>query len=187
MSQRLKRAKCRDCGIPIYPACPSTQRHYTGRCKRCDYQHRSPFRLNEKRCSGCKQWKPLKSYHAKTGRPANSMCIPCENAWWVAYRAKNRLRVRVNQRKWERKNAKGISTKKMRRYRTEPEYRERVLARQKVYLAVKSGRLERGPCSMCGTSKKVHGHHKDHSMPLDVVWLCMDCHLKEHGACVSSP
>lgn len=32
-------------------------------------------------------------------------------------------------------------------------------------------------CSRCDTAKGViQGHHKDHSKPLDVEWLCSTCH-----------
>src|SRR5258707_11637000 len=45
----------------------------------------------------------------------------------------------------------------------------------RVYKAVKSGKLERKPCVVCG-SRPTHAHHFDYSRPLDVIWLCPKCH-----------
>jgi hypothetical protein len=35
-------------------------------------------------------------------------------------------------------------------------------------------------CSRCGKVGRVHGHHKDYTKPLEVVWLCPVCHKQEH-------
>lgn len=35
-------------------------------------------------------------------------------------------------------------------------------------------------CQKCGKFATVDGHHEDYSKPLDVIWLCRDCHKKEH-------
>jgi hypothetical protein len=39
-------------------------------------------------------------------------------------------------------------------------------------------------CSSCGkknkSGRKMDGHHKDYSRPLDVEWLCISCHQKLH-------
>lgn len=40
-------------------------------------------------------------------------------------------------------------------------------------------------CSMCGSNNVDHGHHWDHSKPLDVVWCCNQCHQDIHNDCVS--
>lgn len=47
--------------------------------------------------------------------------------------------------------------------------------------ALKGGKLERKPCSWCGGAK-VHAHHSDYSKPLEVTWLCVDCHAALHVA-----
>lgn len=53
---------------------------------------------------------------------------------------------------------------------------------QIVYRAVRDGLLERSRlCFYCGVlSKRTFGHHQDYSKSLDVLWLCMKCHIKVH-------
>ena len=46
--------------------------------------------------------------------------------------------------------------------------------------AVDAGKIKRGPCEVCGTTVGVHGHHDDYSKPLEVRWLCKDCHREYH-------
>src|SRR5689334_21244794 len=53
-------------------------------------------------------------------------------------------------------------------------------ARRAVRYAVKTGRLTRGPCEVCG-EPLVHGHHQDYSKPLAVQWLCGAHHRAAHG------
>lgn len=56
---------------------------------------------------------------------------------------------------------------------------ERYRAQNVVHRAVKSGKLIRGPCVVCGALNG-DGHHEDYSKPLDVVWLCRACHNRHH-------
>ena len=38
-------------------------------------------------------------------------------------------------------------------------------------------------CSKCGkkeVSRKIHAHHHDYTKPVDVTWLCAQCHKDEH-------
>lgn len=57
---------------------------------------------------------------------------------------------------------------------------EKDAARAAVSRAVKSGLLKREPCEVCG-NEKAQAHHKDHSKPLDVQWLCFKHHRQIHG------
>ena len=49
----------------------------------------------------------------------------------------------------------------------------------KVYHAIKSGKLVPLPCENCG-EPKAQAHHDDYREPLKVRWLCKKCHTKWH-------
>ena len=50
--------------------------------------------------------------------------------------------------------------------------------------AVRSGLIEKpNSCSRCGkieVSRRIHAHHHDYTKPVDVTWLCTQCHKDEH-------
>jgi len=48
-----------------------------------------------------------------------------------------------------------------------------------VRRAIKTGRLTRQPCEMCGATS-TQAHHDDYSKPLDVRWLCVKHHNEVH-------
>jgi hypothetical protein len=54
-------------------------------------------------------------------------------------------------------------------------------ARSTANNSLKTGKIEKiHDCIICGK----HGtqmHHPDYSQPLDVVWLCKECHDNVHG------
>ncbi len=52
-------------------------------------------------------------------------------------------------------------------------------ARQKTYRAVKSGKIKRLPCAICGNTT-TEMHHPDYNKPFLVVHLCKPCHSKLH-------
>lgn len=64
-----------------------------------------------------------------------------------------------------------------RKYRRENPDKNR--AHSAVNFAIKSGRLQKLPCAVCG-SDNTHGHHDDYSKPLDVLWLCPKHHFERH-------
>lgn len=48
-----------------------------------------------------------------------------------------------------------------------------------VYL--NRGKILKEDCCKCNSSTDVEAHHHDYTKPLDVIWLCRLCHLKEHS------
>lgn len=57
---------------------------------------------------------------------------------------------------------------------------EKYRARIACSNAIRAGKLKRGKCAVCGTSK-THAHHADYSKPLEVTWLCPLHHRSVHG------
>jgi hypothetical protein len=54
-------------------------------------------------------------------------------------------------------------------------------ARNFVNNALKNGFLIKPQhCEKCLLGKKLHGHHCDYNKPLDVMWLCTQCHADWH-------
>lgn len=53
-------------------------------------------------------------------------------------------------------------------------------ARRAVRNALRSGRLTKRPCWICGDDRS-EAHHPDYSRPLDVEWLCRKHHRAAHS------
>lgn len=58
------------------------------------------------------------------------------------------------------------------------EHPERVAAHRAVEKAIRNGELIRpDQCFECNTKCRPDGAHTDYSKPLDVIWLCRQCHM----------
>ena len=57
--------------------------------------------------------------------------------------------------------------------------KDRQRVRDAVRYALKTGKLVKTACQVCGKDE-VDGHHPDYSRPLDVVWLCKEHHSQVH-------
>jgi hypothetical protein len=138
-----------------------------------------------KRCSSCKQEKDQSEFYtdkkAKDG--LKSQCKKCHSLCSV--RTRDIDKHRESNKNWMRRS----------KYYTREEVRERELLRCRVKnrswhakarnlanRAVDLGFLVRPDvCSVCGAEGvKTHAHHDDYSKPLDVRWVCIDCHGKLH-------
>ncbi len=61
---------------------------------------------------------------------------------------------------------------------------EKNKARWDLKNAVRAGKvIKPDNCSVCHEvviPARLHGHHPDHTKPLEVIWLCNVCHGREH-------
>ena len=57
---------------------------------------------------------------------------------------------------------------------------QKQVARKMVADAIRTKRLVRGACEVCGI-EKAQAHHPDYSKPLDIQWLCRRHHGEAHG------
>lgn len=62
-----------------------------------------------------------------------------------------------------------------------PEARKRANARSYAHVYLKRGKLQRQPCAVCG-EMEAQMHHPDYDKPLEVIWMCVDCHMDHHIA-----
>lgn len=60
----------------------------------------------------------------------------------------------------------------------EQKIKDRARSYANVYL--KRGKIEKKPCSVCGSDRS-EMHHDDYSKPLNITWLCRICHENNHA------
>lgn len=94
----------------------------------------------------------------------------------------------TERRAWKRRKdpLKQYATNRRARRRHVAANPEKAAARKTVQRALRSGRLERGACFVCGRvhgdplrdggTVKIEGHHDDYTRPLDVRWVCTEHH-----------
>lgn len=98
----------------------------------------------------------------KTPIEKSGYCSPCRREYQREYGLAHPGYFTRNKQAWLEKN------------------RDRALARERYRYALRSGKIVRQPCEVCGC-EKVEGHHDDYSKPLEVRWLCTKHHLDVHG------
>jgi hypothetical protein len=152
--------------------------------------------MTAKVCRECKRRKPLASFykHAQMSDGHLNKCKDCVKQRVSKHRESNIEFFREYDRNRGRTEArkKDVLERQKSEYgkavregtRANALYRDRnpekTAAHNAVARAIKAGKLIRGACQKCGSTKNVHGHHKDYKRKLDVTWLCAVCHGKEH-------
>ncbi len=151
-----------------------------------------------KKCFKCHEVKPLSCFYKhrimKDGHLGKCKCCTkqdvarhrCDNISKIkAYdkaRANNPNRVAGRKSYAEKLQSTTEGRKKLLGYKAK--YRERNPIKRKamgvVNNAVKRGKLDKNPCEICGSEKRIHGHHDDYSKPLEVRWLCPAHHWQWH-------
>ena len=123
-----------------------------------------------KTCARCGEAKPLESFHRNCCRRdgVQTYCKACEQSTEIRVQRRARRKTPMSRasraaykRQWLRRNV-GRKTR----------------AREHLYRAVKTGKIQRLPCRVCGDPRS-HGHHRDYTKPLEVDWLCAFHHAQE--------
>lgn len=145
-------------------------------------------------CNGCGKNKPVSEYHKYPSRKGvRSRCKECFNAASARYhhehpekrpassteyRHRKLEKYRATERLRYSKNSAKEAERKQRLWREHPEMNRAHCA---VRDAIKKGEMVRPDrCSECGRQVEIEAHHEDYGKPLEVIWLCLDCHMKLH-------
>lgn len=139
------------------------------------------------RCTSCQRWFGREAFYSSKRSPSGlkSECKKCHCITTIASRDPSKAR--ENNKRWMRESRYARRPEVMERERRRSRVRKSTIeakARALANRAVELGFLARPTvCPRCGSGERpVHAHHGDYSKPLDVVWLCIDCHSREHRA-----
>lgn len=117
-------------------------------------------------CRKCKRRKYMKEWYRRK--------TPEERREWIGKRDKSLVRERDRER-YRKHKAKRTAQVNAR----DP---LKAKATKMVNIRVAKGTMKKAEaCEDCGsTTRKLTGHHEDYEKPLDVTWLCYECHGKRH-------
>jgi hypothetical protein len=151
--------------------------------------------MTQKECFKCKHVKPLLEFykHKMMADGHLNKCKECNKfdvrknrqdniAYYKAYdRMRSNNPERVAGRSEYAKTDEAVLCRKKARKKWVQNNAIKYAASVIVNNAVRDGRLEKKhACEVCGSAGKIHGHHDDYTKPLDVRWLCPQCHLDWH-------
>jgi len=87
-------------------------------------------------------------------------------------------KILAQNRAWKARNVWWVSEYKRRWRRANP---EKDRAHELVRQAIRRGDLVRPTrCGSCGANARIQAHHGDYAWPLDIIWLCSECHASRH-------
>lgn len=112
--------------------------------------------------------------HSKMSDGHLNTCKTCKKEYATKHRNDNIERIREYDRKrGSRQDATWC-----------PEYRRRFPKKYRAHNMVnnykRDGKIEEGPCEVCGHTEKVTAHHDDYDKPLEIRWLCYPHHAEWH-------
>lgn len=119
--------------------------------------------MDTKICTKCGRELSLSKFHRdnRKGRGYYSQCRDCKAE--CKRQAKDKL----------------LQSQYKRRERKKEELSPKRKAYNKVYYALKAGKLIKpAQCEICKSTENIQAHHKDYSKPLEVDWVCQKCHVE---------
>jgi len=136
-----------------------------------------------KTCTVCGETKPVGEFAWKTSKhkELRAACKKCKRLYNREWKWANREASNAYHRAYRREHNQLMSGS-VRQYRQK--YPDRVKANNAINHAIERGDIIRPTtCERCGKTCKPDGHHPDYNKPLEVQWLCCECHKVEHGYC----
>jgi len=139
--------------------------------------------MNDKTCIKCGETKNLDDFYKNKQNKDGytGKCKECTKAA-VKVRVQNFTpeqkiaRRKTARNHMRRRRATGWKDPKHKQQKKDP---HKILARGRVYEAIRSGKMNPEPCAVCGNECS-HAHHEDYTKPLDVTWLCSRHHHDRH-------
>lgn len=135
-----------------------------------------------KRCTTCDETKPLAEFHRDKNRSDGHgfRCKACQKAYTRQRYRDNREAILASNRAWEAANRERMNLLHRERHKRD---RKKVEARNEVRKARRNGVLSKPDvCEDCSAKVELQAHHPDYDRPLDVRWVCRDCHTSIHNA-----
>jgi hypothetical protein len=151
-----------------------------------------------KRCSKCEVEKSEDCFWRRNNRSSgvNSECKECAARRRTKRYSENKVLFRAKRKEYYAKNREKLCASQVEGQKGNVKYRKyqnsylikkkktgdkKFIARYMLHLAVKTGMIIReSKCTQCLIEGKVEGHHEDYNKPLDVIWLCTQCHRALH-------
>lgn len=130
--------------------------------------------MKRKECFECREVQPLSEFY-RHGQMADghlNKCKACTRAYMKRHRDESLEKVRAYDR------ARGCrhGPEYLREYRRRNP--EKARAHSLVAYAVRTGKMLKKPCEVCG-SGDTHAHHDDYLLVYEVRWLCAK-HHRQH-------
>ncbi len=127
-------------------------------------------------CLKCGISKTLLEFYKQSGMKDGHVnkCKECSKA---DIRANRDLKIEY-YREYDRERGNRQHISYLKEYRDK--YPKKYKAVNLVNNAIRSGKLIRCPCVICGDINS-HGHHPDYDKPLDLIWLCAVHHSEWHA------
>ena len=136
-------------------------------------------------CNKCKEFKSTDYFFLDNRSPIKitSYCKPCHTKYSIEKRDRvNSNKINKEYSKRRRKNNTEIVREYEKQASRKREKNIKTKARAILNNAVRDGRIIKPIiCECCNEDKRLTGHHEDYSKPLEVKWLCYECHAKEHS------
>lgn len=150
--------------------------------------------MKTKVCFKCEKEKPLSKFykHNQMADGHLNKCKECAKQDVSQHREENIDRIQAYDRKrgdsphrkalvneYQKTEAGRLAVNQAKKRWNKKHPAERA-AQRILQSAIESDKIKKQPCEICGSVKRVHGHHDDYTKPLDVHWLCPACHSRHH-------